>query len=97
MKLLVHSGSLNCFSFYENLDVLRMDDLQYKKDFKWKIVHPYYQTTPIMPADILPKYEVILKICTLHKGVPYGPSLISFKHPEDVYESFDGVGIFRNG
>ena len=36
------------------------------------------------------KMEVTLEICTLYKGVPYGPALI--KHSE-----FKGIGVFNNG
>ncbi len=30
------------FSFYNDLDALKQSDYQIKKDFKYKIVHPYY-------------------------------------------------------
>ena len=43
------------------------------------------------------EYDVTLKICTLYKGVPYGPALISFKDPDNLVESFQGIGIFNDG
>ena len=38
------SGSqvLPCFDFYNNLDSLNISDLQFKKDFKYTIIHPYW-------------------------------------------------------
>jgi hypothetical protein len=38
-----------------------------------------------------------LKMCTLYKGVPNGIAQISFKHPTDKDESFEGVGVFTDG
>ena len=38
-----------------------------------------------------------LNLCTLFKGVPYGPALISFDNPNNKGSSFKGVGIFTNG
>ena len=43
------------------------------------------------------KYEVTLKLCTLLKGVPYGPAYIKYTHPSDDGLSFDGVGVFTDG
>ena len=43
------------------------------------------------------KYEVTLKLCTLLKGVPYGPAHIEYTHPSDKTLSFDGVGVFTDG
>ena len=36
-------------------------------------------------------------MCTLYKGVPHGLAHIEFKHPVEVDESFEGIGIFTNG
>ncbi len=40
-----------------------------------------------------------LKLCTLYKGVPYGPAHISYTHPDpnDKFLSFEGVGVFTEG
>ena len=38
-----------------------------------------------------------LKLCTLYKGVPYGPAYIEFTHPDNESRSFDGVGVFSEG
>jgi hypothetical protein len=43
------------------------------------------------------KYEVTLKLCTLLKGVPYGPAYIEYTHPDEKGLSFDGVGVFTEG
>ena len=44
-----------------------------------------------MPANDYPKYEVTLKLCTLYKGVPYGPAYIEYTHPDpdNKYISFE--------
>ena len=36
-------------------------------------------------------------MCTLFKGVPYGLAVISLKHPNDQWNSFEGLGIFNEG
>ena len=40
-----------------------------------------------------------LKLCTVFKGVPYGPAYIEYTHsdPKRKDLSFDGVGIFTEG
>ncbi len=40
-----------------------------------------------------------LKLCTLYKGVPYGPAHIQLIHPDgkDDWCSFEGVGLFTDG
>jgi hypothetical protein len=43
------------------------------------------------------KREVTLKLCTLLKGVPYGPAYIEYSHPDRKDLSFDGVGVFTEG
>ena len=43
------------------------------------------------------KFEVTLKLCTLLKGVPYGPAYIEYTDPSYKLLSFDGVGIFTDG
>ena len=46
----------------------------------------------------MPKEKVILKLCTLLKGEPYGPAYIEFTHKDDPKgisnKSFRGVGVF---
>ncbi len=42
----------------------------------------------------MPKFKVILKMCTLLKGVPYGPAIIECTFPDDASNSFKGVGVF---
>jgi hypothetical protein len=57
------------------------------------MVHPYanYGTSPI---EEIPKVKVILKLCTLFKGVPYGPAYIEYTNPINYLSSFKGVGVF---
>jgi hypothetical protein len=43
------------------------------------------------------KYEVTLKLCTVLKGVPYGPAYIEYTDPDRKDLSFDGVGVFTEG
>ena len=45
----------------------------------------------------MPKHDVTLKLCTLLKGVPYGPAHIEYTHPSNKAYSFDGVGVFCEG
>jgi hypothetical protein len=62
-------------------------------------VNPYGIYNPPIPVENLPKYEVTLKLCTLFKGVPYGPAYIEYTHPDENYKylSFEGVGVFTEG
>jgi hypothetical protein len=39
--------------------------------------------------------KVNLEICTTYNGVPYGPALIKYKDPDQIYNSFKGIGIFN--
>ena len=38
---LLENKVLPCFDFYKNLETLNIDDLQFKKNFKYTITHPY--------------------------------------------------------
>ena len=38
-----------------------------------------------------------LEICTVYKGIPYGPALISYYDKKDEFESFSGIGNFLDG
>ncbi len=60
------------------------------------VPHSQFVKTPIENQI---KHEVTLKLCTLYKGVPYGPAYIQFTHsdPNQKWLSFDGVGIFTEG
>ena len=40
--------------------------------------------------------EVTLEICTVYKGIPYGPAIIKYNDPNDNL-SFKGVGFFNQG
>jgi hypothetical protein len=72
-------------------------DIQIKRDFKYTIVGPTGIYNPPIPVEDMRKYEVTLKLCTLLKGVPYGPAYIEFTHPNNKGLSFEGVGVFTEG
>ena len=74
-----------------------MRDIEIKRDFKYQITHPYECYNPPIPVEEIPKYEVTLKLCTLLKGVPYGPAHIEYTDPSNKALSFDGVGVFTEG
>jgi hypothetical protein len=71
--------------------------LEFKRDFKYNIVSPYASNNPPKPIESMTKYEVTLKLCTLLKGVPYGPAYIEYTHPSEKWRSFEGVGVFTEG
>ncbi len=68
-----------------------------KRDFKYQIVHPYATYNPPIPVEEMEKLQVTLKLCTLLKGVPYGPAHIEYTHPSNKALSFDGMGVFTEG
>ena len=61
------------------------------------MIHPYAQWDTPRPIDKIPRYDMTLKMCTVYKGVPNGIAQISFKHPTDVGQSFEGLGVFTDG
>jgi hypothetical protein len=69
-------------------------DIEIKRDFKYTIVNPISVNNPPKPVEDMPKREVTLKLCTLLKGVPYGPAYIEYTDPDNKGLSFDGVGVF---
>ncbi len=48
------------FDFYKNLNELNMNDLEFKTDFKYTIIHPYEQEYPGLPNKNIKKIEVTL-------------------------------------
>jgi hypothetical protein len=42
------------------------------------------------------KVEVTLEMAAVYKGVPVGPAIINYTHPQDKPRSFKGVGVFNN-
>ncbi len=57
------------------------------------MVHPF---SP--PANAKKeKITVVLRLCTLFKGEPYGPAIIEYTNPKNDEKSFKGVGIFDQG
>jgi hypothetical protein len=43
--------------------------------------------------------EATLELCTINKGIPYGPAIITYKYKNDASHrrSFKGIGIFNEG
>ena len=93
----VSKALLPCFNFYNNLEALNISDLQFKKDFKYTIAHPFKQEYPPFPIDKIPQIEVILKLCTLYKGKPNGLAHIKYSNPNDKTWSFEGLSVFTDG
>ena len=61
------------------------------------MVNPIGIYNPPKPVESMPLYDVNLKLCTLFKGVPYGPAYIEYTHPSSKGLSFEGVGVFSEG
>jgi hypothetical protein len=47
-----------------------------KENYKYTIINPEIEYAKETAIKDMKKIQVNLKICTLYKGVPYGPSLI---------------------
>ena len=39
--------------------------------------------------------EATVSLCANYKGIPIGPALIQYEHPDDDELSFQGVGFFN--
>ena len=61
------------------------------------MVLPIGINNPPIPVESMTKYVMNLKLCTLFKGVPYGPAYIEYTHSDNKALSFDGVGVFSEG
>ena len=73
-----------------------MCDLEFKKDFKWRMIHPFGQNpSNPLPIGKHPWFEMTLELCTTFKGKPFGPAVISFTHDINKSLSFRGVGTFN--
>jgi hypothetical protein len=83
------------FSFYNNLDDLKIKDLKLKENYKYTIVHPNGIYDKEINIEEMDKIEVTLELCTVYKGVPYGLAIIKYSHPYKIGLSFKGVGIFN--
>jgi len=51
--------------------------------------HPYSEKPYMIDAS--------LEICTIFKGLPYGPALIEYDDRDDEFDSFSGIGNFLDG
>jgi len=62
-------------------------------EFKHKMLHPckrYYDDDEEMEV-----IEATVSLCAQYKGVPIGPALIQYQHPDYKGLSFKGVGVFN--
>ena len=91
------SSNLPWVSIYDNIDSHTTRNLEFKSDFKYKIVHPFINYQGNVSIESMHKVEVNLKLCTLHKGKPFGPAYIQYTHPTDKLYSFEGMGLFNDG
>jgi hypothetical protein len=85
------------FSFYNNLDDLKMKDLKLKENYKYTIVHPFMAYNEETNIEEMEKIEVTLELCTVYKGVPYGLAIINYSDPDDITFSFKGICVFNQG
>jgi hypothetical protein len=76
----------------QNLEALKRDDVRTAIEFKHEIIHPYKWYNEETLIAKMEKITVILEICTLYNGVPCGIAIIRYQHPDDIFESFRGVG-----
>ena len=88
---------LPSFSFYKDYETLKMTDLEFKESLTYNMIHPYIQWDKPRAISEIPRYEMTLSKCSLYKGVPYGLAHISFKHPTENWNSFEGMGVFTDG
>ncbi len=85
------------YNYYKDLLALKQDDLQFKQNYKYRILQPYEPYEVGTKRENMRWIEATLEICTLYKGVPDGLALISYNDPKDKTVSFRGVGIFVDG
>lgn len=46
---------------------------------------------------MIPWVEVKVKICMVYKDKPHGLAIVSYKHPDTKWLSFEGVCVFTEG
>ena len=61
-------------------------------EFKHKMLHPYKWYDDDEEMEVI---EATVSLCAQYKGVPIGPALIQYQHPDDKEYSFKGVGVFN--
>lgn len=62
-------------------------------EFKHKMLHPYKEYDD--DDEEMEVIEATVSLCAQYKGVPIGPALIQYQHPDDEDYSFKGVGVFN--
>ena len=61
-------------------------------EFKHKMLHP---SKVYKDDDEMEVIEATVSLCAQYKGVPIGPALIQYQHPDEEGYSFKGVGVFN--
>ena len=61
-------------------------------EFKHKMLHPYKDYDDDEEMEVI---EATVSLCAQYKGVPIGPALIQYQHPDVEGYSFKGVGVFN--
>ncbi len=61
-------------------------------EFKHKMLHPCKEYHDYEEMEVI---EATVSLCAQYKGVPIGPALIQYQHPDDKGHSFTGVGVFN--
>jgi len=61
-------------------------------EFKHKMLHPYKKYKDDEEMEVI---EATVSLCAQYKGVPIGPALIQYQHPDYEKYSFKGVGVFN--
>ncbi len=59
------------------------------------MVHPCARYEEGVTLENMDQIEVKLEICTLYKGKPHGPAIITFEQGNDDDFLFKGVGVFN--
>jgi len=61
-------------------------------EFKHKMLHPCKRYDDDEEMEVI---EATVSLCAQYKGVPIGPALIQYQHPDYEGLSFKGVGVFN--
>ncbi len=77
-----------------NLNGPNINYLETKRMILRKMLHPYKKFRNKEDNYLI---DVVLELCTLFKGVPYGLAWIVYKDPLSKENSFKGLGILESG
>ena len=86
------------FSFLNDLEHLKQSDLQFKQEYKYKMVDPFKVYDKDTAIEEMDQLDVTLQICTLYQGLPHGLAFIHYiPLTEHGSYSFKGLGVFFQG